>query len=60
MFGKVIDTTCVLWKFECRQRKNCLVYDVESFRYKFAGGCIELTLTVVNTPTHSQCTYLRT
>ncbi|XP_067936676.1 solute carrier organic anion transporter family member 5A1-like [Watersipora subatra] len=37
VFGSVIDTTCLWWKFECKKRKNCLIHDVEWFRYKLIG-----------------------
>lgn len=38
MFGNVIDSTCLLWKFHCgRQGGFCLVYNIEHFRLRYVG-----------------------
>jgi len=37
MFGKCIDSTCTLWTEQCGSQGNCLLYDLEMFRYKYVG-----------------------
>ena len=41
VFGSVIDSTCIVWKQTCEgsQGGRCLMYDIESFRYKYVGIC---------------------
>ena len=41
MFGNVIDSTCLLWKQNCEGAEGgrCLMYDIETFRYKYVGVC---------------------
>lgn len=35
LFGNLIDSTCLLWKSTCGEKGGrCLIYDIESFRYK--------------------------
>lgn len=34
LFGNLIDSTCLLWKSTCGESGRCLIYDIESFRYK--------------------------
>ena len=35
--GKLIDTACSLWQYECEEKKNCLLYDMDTFRYLLYG-----------------------
>lgn len=37
MFGNTIDSTCLLWKETCGSRGDCLMYDIEMFRFKYIG-----------------------
>lgn len=38
LFGNLIDSTCLLWKSTCGEKGGrCLIYDIESFRYKYIG-----------------------
>ncbi|PIK62699.1 putative solute carrier organic anion transporter family member 2A1 [Apostichopus japonicus] len=46
-YGAAIDTACLLFQSSCGQSGNCLVYDIEKFRYVFNG--ITLTLQVLAT-----------
>lgn len=35
LFGNLIDSTCLLWKSTCGEKGGrCLIYDIETFRYK--------------------------
>lgn len=37
LFGNLIDSTCLLWKSTCGEKGGrCLIYDIETFRYKWA------------------------
>lgn len=33
IFGRIIDSTCVIWGQKCGQRGNCQLYDKDLFRY---------------------------
>uniref|UniRef100_U5EK85 Solute carrier organic anion transporter family member n=1 Tax=Corethrella appendiculata TaxID=1370023 RepID=U5EK85_9DIPT len=33
VYGKIIDSTCLVWTEECGKRGNCQLYDQKSFRY---------------------------
>lgn len=33
IFGRIIDSTCLIWKNKCGRRGNCLLYDPVKFRY---------------------------
>ncbi|KAJ8045283.1 Solute carrier organic anion transporter family member 1B2 [Holothuria leucospilota] len=46
-YGAAIDTACLLFQSSCGKTGNCLVYDIEKFRYVFNG--ITLTLQVLAT-----------
>lgn len=36
VFGNLIDSTCLLWKSTCGEKGGrCLIYDIETFRYKW-------------------------
>lgn len=36
LFGNLIDSTCLLWKSTCGEKGGrCLIYDIETFRYKY-------------------------
>lgn len=36
VFGNLIDSTCILWQSTCGEKGGrCLIYDIESFRYKY-------------------------
>ena len=48
IFGNIIDTTCLWWKYECEKRKNCLIYDLETFRYKLIGNYLEYLMICTN------------
>lgn len=35
VFGNLIDSTCILWQSTCGEKGGrCLIYDIETFRYK--------------------------
>ncbi len=39
VFGNLIDSTCILWQSTCGEKGGrCLIYDIETFRYKYAKG----------------------
>lgn len=47
IFGRIIDSTCLIWNYRCRQRGNCLQYDPIKFRYYLhsaAGICLSFTV----------------
>lgn len=33
IFGRIIDSTCLIWGFKCGERGNCQLYDKDLFRY---------------------------
>lgn len=33
IFGRIIDSTCLIWSFKCGERGNCQLYNPELFRY---------------------------
>ncbi|XP_078576841.1 uncharacterized protein LOC144862330 [Branchiostoma floridae x Branchiostoma japonicum] len=35
VFGKIIDSTCLVWQEKCGERGSCWIYDKESMAYKF-------------------------
>ncbi|KAM9847259.1 solute carrier organic anion transporter family member 2B1 isoform 3-T3 [Aulostomus maculatus] len=37
LYGKVIDTTCILWGRECGRQTSCLYYNLDLFRSRFLG-----------------------
>lgn len=37
LYGKVIDTTCLLWGRKCQRNTSCLYYDLDLFRHRFLG-----------------------
>ncbi|KAK3609328.1 hypothetical protein CHS0354_024870 [Potamilus streckersoni] len=37
IFGKLVDTTCLLWKSSCGNIGSCAMYDTDLFRYLKAG-----------------------
>ncbi|CAL1572570.1 unnamed protein product [Knipowitschia caucasica] len=37
LYGKVIDTTCLLWGKKCNRLTSCLYYDMDLFRTRFLG-----------------------
>lgn len=37
IFGRIIDSTCLLWGFKCGERGNCEIYDQKSFRFYING-----------------------
>ncbi|KAG4071905.1 hypothetical protein HA402_006066 [Bradysia odoriphaga] len=40
IFGTLIDSTCLLWQSTCGEKGGrCLIYDIETFRYKYVGLC---------------------
>ncbi|KAJ6630890.1 Solute carrier organic anion transporter family member 5A1 [Pseudolycoriella hygida] len=40
VFGNLIDSTCLLWQSTCGEKGGrCLIYDIETFRYKYVGLC---------------------
>ena len=52
VFGSVIDTACLVWKEVCGERKNCFIYDIEAFRYRY--GALALGLKVSQRPLNSE------
>lgn len=41
LFGNLIDSTCLLWKSTCGEKGGrCLIYDIETFRYKYVPTTI--------------------
>lgn len=37
LYGRVIDTTCLLWGRKCQRNTSCLYYDLDLFRHRFLG-----------------------
>lgn len=37
LYGRVIDTTCLLWGKKCQRNTSCLYYDLDLFRHRFLG-----------------------
>ncbi|CAG2183072.1 unnamed protein product, partial [Oppiella nova] len=37
VYGWVTNTACEVWESKCGKTGNCLVYDVDKFRYRFIG-----------------------
>lgn len=37
IFGRVIDSTCLVWNYQCGKRGDCQLYDQEAFRYSING-----------------------
>lgn len=35
IFGRTIDSTCLVWSYKCGERGNCQLYDPIKFRYYF-------------------------
>lgn len=35
IFGKIIDSTCIIWAQECGMKGACQLYDAQSFRWYF-------------------------
>lgn len=33
LYGRIIDSTCLVWTEECGKRGNCQLYDQRLFRY---------------------------
>lgn len=33
IFGRTIDSTCLVWSYKCGRRGNCQLYDPIKFRY---------------------------
>lgn len=33
IFGRIIDSTCLIWNNKCGQQGNCILYDPIKFRY---------------------------
>lgn len=33
IFGRIIDSTCLVWSYKCGERGNCQLYDPLMFRY---------------------------
>ncbi|XP_055295376.1 solute carrier organic anion transporter family member 5A1 isoform X2 [Sitodiplosis mosellana] len=48
LFGNLIDSTCLLWKSTCGEKGGrCLIYDIETFRYKYVGLCASIKLVAL-------------
>lgn len=43
IYGYIIDSTCLLWNYECGNRGNCQLYDPDKFRYYVNLTAISLT-----------------
>ncbi|CAG2180174.1 unnamed protein product [Oppiella nova] len=37
VYGWVTNTACEVWETKCGKTGNCLVYDVDKFRYRLIG-----------------------
>src|SRR5258706_15076856 len=37
MYGRCIDSTCILWTNRCGSQGSCLIYNLELFRYIYIG-----------------------
>ncbi|XP_012673970.1 solute carrier organic anion transporter family member 2B1 [Clupea harengus] len=37
LYGKAIDTTCILWGEKCGKAMACQYYDLDTFRHRFLG-----------------------
>lgn len=37
LYGRVIDTTCILWGRKCNRSTSCHYYDLDLFRHRFLG-----------------------
>lgn len=35
IFGRIVDTTCLIWKTSCSSRGACQHYDIVDYRLKF-------------------------
>ena len=37
LFGKIIDSSCLIWKEKCGSQGACLLYNIVHFRFKYIG-----------------------
>nr|XP_033803282.1 solute carrier organic anion transporter family member 2B1 isoform X4 [Geotrypetes seraphini] len=37
IYGTIIDSTCLVWKKKCEEKKSCLYYDNDLFRFRYIG-----------------------
>ncbi|XP_046362941.2 solute carrier organic anion transporter family member 5A1-like [Haliotis rufescens] len=42
LYGKIIDTTCIVWRNLCGKRGACALYDIVEWRMKMAGTNVGL------------------
>ena len=35
--GKVVDSACILWEYQCDSRTSCLLYNLDEFRLRTHG-----------------------
>ncbi|XP_050389579.2 solute carrier organic anion transporter family member 2A1 [Patella vulgata] len=47
VYGKIIDSICLVWDSRCGERGACTLYDINMFRYKFHGFVIGVDLVSV-------------
>lgn len=48
IFGRIIDTTCLIWNNKCEQKGNCLLYDPIKFRYYLhSSAAILISIAIV-------------
>ncbi|XP_055837514.1 solute carrier organic anion transporter family member 74D [Episyrphus balteatus] len=43
IFGRIIDSTCLVWTMQCGQNGNCQLYDQERFRYMVNLSAVTFT-----------------
>ncbi|XP_055920928.1 solute carrier organic anion transporter family member 74D [Eupeodes corollae] len=44
IFGRIIDSTCLVWTKQCGQNGNCQLYDQERFRYMVNLSAVAFTV----------------
>lgn len=37
VYGKIIDTTCIMWNYACGKRGSCALHDLVDLRMKITG-----------------------
>lgn len=37
LFGKIIDTTCLIWSSNNNRKGACVLYNIEDFRFRMLG-----------------------
>ncbi|KAL3856589.1 hypothetical protein ACJMK2_011324 [Sinanodonta woodiana] len=45
VFGKIVDTSCILWRKSCLRQGACALYNNDDLRYKFVG--LQVLLNII-------------